>query len=112
MKRMVVSSTRPRKFVRSASIAQMIRDIENAKAELNRYEPEKVEYVQQCMQDIMEEINNYYAEDQEVENINLSAIKTDWMLGAIEDDLMTEEEFEDIFNLLDIIDLEYAWANS
>lgn len=101
----------------NSSIQSDLQKINKAKQELAKYDQKKVEYVRQCQDDIMDAISKYYTDegfDEASENVgsNLSEIKRDWMLGAIEDDLMTEEEFEDILDLIDIIDLEYAAANS
>lgn len=48
----------------------------------------------------------------EVDTLNESAIKTDWLIGAIEDDLMTEEEFNHIYELIEKASLEDAIAQS
>lgn len=101
-----------------ASIDESARKIARAKRELAEYDPEKVDFVKRCQDDISREISRYYAEedeydqDESVIGVSLSAIKTDWMMEAIEEDLMTEEEFEEIFDLIDIVGLELAAAYS
>ena len=81
---------------------------------LNKYSDEQIAFVQRCDDDLKAEISKQFVEDwdPEVSAINLNAVKTDWMLGAIEDNLLTEEEFEEILSALDILDTESAnaWA--
>ena len=100
MKRVILSST------------DMLKRINDAKRELATYPAENVEYVKQCRDEILKAISDQYVDelenDKEVRNINLNAIKTDYMLGAIEDDMMTEEEFEKIYDLLDVIAFEMS----
>lgn len=50
--------------------------------------------------------------DESFDTINENAIKTDWLIGAIEDDLMTEEEFNHIYELIEKASLEDAIAQS
>ena len=38
----------------------------------------------------------------------ISDIKRDYLVEALEDEMMTEEDFETIFDLLDIIALSYS----
>ena len=50
--------------------------------------------------------------DESFDAINENAIKTDWLMGALEDDLMTEEEFNHIYKLIDTASMEDAIAHS
>ena len=101
--------------VKASSIPKMAQRINEAKRALAKYDPAKVDYVRDCQEDIMEEINaqyfdedyNFADEDRPV-GTKLSEIKRDYLVGAIEDDLMTEAEFEDIYNLLDVVALEMS----
>lgn len=101
--------------VKASSIPQMASRINEAKRALAQYDQEKVDYVRDCQEDIMEEINaQYFDEDYNLVDEDrpvgpkLSEIKRDYLVGALEDDLMTEEEFEDIYNLLDVVALEMS----
>ena len=101
----------------ASSIPKRVQDIQNAKRDLMKYDKEKVDYVRECQNEIMKAISDsYFDEDDNFLEENkpvgsvLSEIKRDYLVGAIEDDLMTEDEFEDIFGLLDIIDIELAEA--
>lgn len=75
---------------------------------LNEYEPDKVEFVQDCYQDVIDDISDYYAGEEDARSIHTSEIKRDWLVEAIEDDLMTEDEFNDIYALLETIGEEEA----
>jgi len=95
-------------------VREDIKRAAEAREELKKYPQEVVDYVKECREQIIDEINrHYYSGDTDVDTpvgSTLSAIKRDYMVGAIEDDMMTEEEFEEIYDCLDIISLEYAHA--
>lgn len=99
------------------SIAQMAKRVHEAKDELAKYDEEKVKYVQECQDEIMRAISDYYDDEHEdpadwPTGPRISQIKNDYWEAALEDDLMTDEEFEDIFDLLDIISLEIAHSQA
>ena len=100
------------KPVLAAYPQDMLSRISDAKNALNGYDPENVEYVKECRDEILKEISRQYGE--EVDTIDqplgatLSEIKRDYMLGAVEDGMMDEDEFEDIFNILDELALEHS----
>lgn len=78
----------------------------SAEDTLKKYSDEQVDYVRKCYDDVLKDISDYYTseiDDPEVAKINTSAIKTDWLIGAIEDDLMEEEDFEDIYTALETL---------
>lgn len=82
---------------------------------LKKYTNEQVDYVRKCYDDVLRDISDYYtneSDDPDVAKINTNAIKTDWLIGAIEDDLMEEEDFEDIYTALETLGEEEAaaWA--
>lgn len=98
------------------SISQLVKKVHQAKDELAKYDKEKVDFVLRCQDDIMKAISDHYSEEHIDDDMpigpSLSQIKNDWCEQALEDDLMTEEEFDDIFNLLDIISIETAHAQA
>lgn len=106
------------KIIKASKMSEMAAKIAEAKRELAQYDEEKVAYVRECQDEIMQAISDSYQEDeygdlyQEPVGSKLSEIKRDYLLGAIEDDMMTEEEFEAIFDALDILDLELAHAQA
>lgn len=99
-----------KKWIHAASIPDQVKKIREAQNALNKYDKEKVDYVRQCRDDIVEAISEKYQHEDGDYPVGpkLSEIKRDYLVGAIEDDLMTEDEFEDILDLLDIISIEYA----
>ena len=99
MKRMIVSSMRD-DFNRIA----------DAKEALHKYPQDVIDYVKECRDKIVDRISqSYYTEEEDAPvGPAVSEIKRDYMTGAIEDDMMTEEEFEEIFDLLDVLALEHA----
>lgn len=106
------------KIIKASKMSEMAAKIAEAKRELAQYDEEKVAYVRECQDEIMQAISDSYREDesgdlyQEPVGSKLSEIKRDYLVGAIEDDMMTEEEFEAIFDALDILDLELAHAQA
>lgn len=106
------------RMIKASKMSEMAAKIAEAKRELAQYDEEKVAYVRECQDEIMQAISDSYREDesgdlyQEPVGPKLSEIKRDYLVGAIEDDLMTEEEFEDIFDAIDILDMELAHTNA
>lgn len=99
MKRWVHSAT----DWRTANVTQAQKDLMN-------YSEEQVNFVRECQDAIVQELSDsFFDEDdrfaEENRTANISSIKNDYIEQALEDDLMTEEEFNDILDLLDIIDL-------
>lgn len=99
-----------KRWIHAASLPQQIKRITDAKNSLAQYSPEKVEYVRKCQDELTKAISDSYFREDDDRPVGpiLSEIKRDYLVGAIEDDLMTEEEFEDILSLLDIVDIELA----
>lgn len=99
-----------KRWIHAASIPQQVKKITDAKKALAQYAPEKVAYVRECQDEITKAISeSYFREDDDYPvGSKLSEIKRDYLVGAIEDELMTEEEFEDILDLIDTIDIELA----
>ena len=96
-----------------ASTKDTIRRISEAKRALGQYTDEQIQYVKECQDELASAISDSYfdengefADEDRPIGSQLSEIKRDYMVGAIEDDLMTEEEFEDIMALLDVVSLE------
>lgn len=75
---------------------------------LDEYEPDKVEFVQDCYQAVLDDISDFYTSENDERPIQTSTIKRDYLIEAIEDDLMTEDEFNDIYALLETIGEEEA----
>lgn len=99
-----------KRWIHAASIPQQVKKITDAKNALKKYDPEKVAYVKECQDELTKAISDSYEREEDDRPVGpiLSEIKRDYLVGAIEDDLMTEEEFEDILALMDIVDLELS----
>ena len=99
-----------KRWVHAASIPQQVKKIADAKKALAAYAPEKVAYVKECQDELTRAISDSYDREEDDRPVGpiLSEIKRDYLVGAIEDDLMTEEEFEDILALVDVIDFELS----
>ena len=83
-----------------------------AQLELKKFTPEQVEYVRNYIDDLLSERMRYEDGDisESLLDISISTIKTDYLIGATEDDLMTEADFDRIVELLAIIDEDAAYA--
>lgn len=99
-----------KRWIHAASIPQQVKKIADARNALKQYDAEKVAYVQKCLDELTKAISDSYDREEDDRPVGpiLSGIKSDYLVGAIEDDLMTEDEFEDIFALLDVISLELS----
>ena len=100
-----------KRWIHANTISETAKKISDARKELEKYSDEQIKYVQECQDELASAISeNYAREDEGLDPVgpNLSEIKRDYMVGAIEDDLMTEEEFDEILDLLDIIGLELS----
>lgn len=109
-----------KRYIRSTisfPVSEIPSRVASARRELAKYDDYKVDYVMECNEAILDAISFYY-EDEETpypeESIgpSISEIKNDYLVGAIEDDMMTEEEFNRIFELIDVIDTESAHAHA
>ena len=71
---------------------------------LSQFSGEQIEYVKDCLDDMSEAIDDMtaagYTEDEQTNVI--SEIRSDWLLGAKEDDLLTEVEFDELLDLLSL----------
>lgn len=80
-----------------------------AKRDLVKHDREKVGFVRECQDEVNKAIQDSYAKNGDGYFNNalvtkISNIKNKFIEEAIDEDLMSEEEFEEIFDLLDIVD--------
>ena len=93
---------------------EFIKKLNESKIELESFSKEKIEYVQECR----ERVIKYEIEKEERiskgfwldDCYSSSEIIRDYKVGSYEDDLMSEEEFDKIYELLDVISKESAMA--
>lgn len=105
-----------KRYIRSSWVSDQVAAISKAKSELAKYSQEQIEYVKDCRAEVKRIISDhYYADDQETDpswpvGPSVQQVVADWELGAINEGIMSEAEFDDIYNLLDTIELQYAQA--
>lgn len=103
-----------KRYIRSNWVADQTSRIEKAKAKLATYPKEHVDYVKQCRYEVYSIISRHQlADDRETDpswpsGPSAQQVKNDWELDAINDGIMSEQEFNDIYDLLDLIALEYS----
>lgn len=72
---------------------------------LHTYSEEQIDFVIDCYEDILSDIADQYtfghAIDEESARANVSEIKSDYLMCALEDELLTEEEFNIILDALE-----------
>lgn len=88
---------------------EFIKKLNESKRELEKYSEDKIEFVRKCYDDVVKDISNSYEEDCEWCN-HSSEIIRDYKCECYEDDLMSEEEFDRIYELIDFISIESAMS--
>lgn len=88
---------------------KFIERLNESKRELKKFSKEKIEFVKRCYDDVVKDISDSYEEDLEWYN-NSSEIIRDYKCECYEEDLMSEEEFDKIYNLIDFISIESAMS--
>lgn len=105
-----------KRYIRSNWISDQVSKISEAKAALAKYSEEQIDYVKDCRQEVNRIISDHYVADDRFLDPSwpvgptASQVKRDWELMAINDGIMSEEEFDELYDLLDIIALEYSQA--
>ena len=88
---------------------EFIRKLNNSKRELEKYSEDKIEFVRKCYDDVVKDISESYEEGLEWCNHSFEIIR-DYKCECYEDDLMSEEEFDRIYELIDFISIESAMS--
>ncbi len=65
------------------------------------HEQEKLNIIYRCYDDVMDYVNQCYEDDRQVSQFAIDRIKRDYMVSAVEADLMTEEEFNQMYDEYD-----------
>lgn len=95
-----------KRYIHTSADYNHLHSYKEAEAILDNYSKEQVDYVRNCYNDVLDEISKLYEENEKDDDfigVSISGIKTDWLIGAIEDDLMEEEEFEEIYRALETL---------
>lgn len=69
---------------------------------MHSYSEDQLEYVYSCLDDISEAVSDLIHTHSSPDRISqtVAEIKADWILGAVEDGLMTKEQFVEIYSFL------------
>ena len=91
---------------------EFIKKLNESKRELESFLKEKINYVQECREEVIKDIIE--CEERRDKgfdcNYNSSDIIRDYKIGCYLEDLMSEEEFDKIYELLDVVATESAMA--
>ena len=106
-----------KRYIRSNSISNMISKVAYARRKLKQYDPKAVQYVQDCYDEVCRAISDKYSAEFDPEDYpspvpSERQIKEDYCLGAVEDELMSYEEFDEIYDLIEVLGLEKAHAQA
>lgn len=74
---------------------EFFKKVSNAKETLKQFSKEKVDFVRKAYDEILADIGDAFNSER---GTNTSQIKNDYISIGIEDDILTAEEFEDIWN--------------
>lgn len=91
---------------------EFIKKLNESKRELESFSKEKINYVQECRERVIKDIIECEERRDKGFDCNYSSseIIRDYKVGSYEDDLMSEEEFDKIYKLLDVIMTESAMS--
>ena len=79
---------------------EFFKKVSNAKETLKQFSKEKVDFVRKAYDEILADIGDAFISER---GTNTSQIKNDYISIAVEDDIMTTEEFETIYDALLVI---------
>lgn len=93
---------------------EFIKKLNESKRELENFSKEKIDYVRECRDNVIkyeiekeERISKGFWLD---DCYSSSEIIRDYKVGSYEDDLMSDEEFDRIYELLNVVATESAMA--
>lgn len=90
---------------------EFIKKLNESKRELKKFSEDKVEFVRKCYDDVVKDIIECESDGGENGMYNHSSeIIRDYKCECYEDDLMSEEEFDRIYELIDFISIESAMS--
>lgn len=79
---------------------EFFKKVSNARETLKQFSKEKIDFVKKAYDEILADIGDAFISER---GTNTSQIKNEYISIAVEDDLMTAEEFETIYNALLVI---------
>jgi hypothetical protein len=88
---------------------EFFKKVNDARETLTNFSKDKVDFVKKAYDEVLADIGDAFVSER---GDNSSKIKRDYISIAIEDDLMSAEEFETIYKALEVIGVFYAHANA
>lgn len=100
-----------KRYIRTTSAIRQ--QIANAKEVIKQYSPEQVELVRECVDEENRALSDYYVDESSYDDdysvgSTISEIKRDYASQAYEDDLLTPEEFDELHEAIETVDIESA----
>lgn len=85
-----------------------------ARDTLKKYSSEQVKFVRDCLDEIISIANEGYDNQDIEDNIsrNMNECLRDYKSVALEDDILTSEEFDELYEAMDILDTEEAHSQA
>lgn len=86
-----------------------------AKRIVNKYDEEQIDLVNECLDDVNDAISMYYVngpDDDRSIGRSIFNIKKDYLMEAIEYEILTKEEFDELYEALETVRSEQAVAVS
>jgi len=97
------------KEAKTESPREFFKKVSNARETLKQFPKEKVAFVEKAYEEILADIGDAFNSER---GTNTSQIKNEYISIAVEDDIMTAEEFETIYNALLVIGTFESHANA
>ena len=95
--------------IKNKGSREFFKKVSNARETLKQFSKEKVDFVKKAYDEILSDIGDAFNSER---GTNTSQIKNDYISIAMEDDLMTAEEFETIYNAFLVIGTFESHANA
>ena len=95
--------------IKTEASKEFFNKMTKAKETLSHFTVKQVDFVKKAYEEVLADISDSFISER---GTNMTQIKNDYISIAIEDNLMTAEEFETIFKALEVIGVFYSHANA
>lgn len=95
--------------IKTEAPKEFFKKVSNAKETLSHFSKSQVDFVKKAYDEVLADIGDAFVSER---GNNSSKIKNDYISIAIEDNLMSAEEFETIYKALEVIGVFHANANA
>lgn len=95
--------------IKTEAPKEFFNKVTKAKETLSHFTVQQVNFVKKAYEEVLADISDSFISER---GTNMTQIKNDYISIAIEDNLMTAEEFETIFKALEVIGVFYSHANA